>query len=358
MNFGFLRRLLERTPGTDPRGRRVTNPVRPVLPAAEVAEILRRATRFRPSREYLAALDLREATPDLTFDPEARELLREGTRRGCVYSGVAAAESVPRADWPDGSHPGVRAAAAAGFPPALLVVGSAALDRGAREEGLRVLRRAAELGSGDAATCLGMRFQFGEGVPLDERGAFRWYLTAAEADHPVGARIAGLCRLSGTGCDRDDAAGERLLERAAARGDAAAHWHLADVAAGAARRDLHWISDLYAAPRAAAHLETGARLGHRLSQVWVAQARLAGLKPAVPEGVMFGWLIRGGATWDRRADFLASGFLEYGIGVERDDLRAFELCLRAAKFGEARAARRLTEFYEVRCEFSADAESA
>ena len=69
--------------------------------------------------------------------------------------------------------------------------------------------------------------------------------------------------------------------------------------------------------------------------------------------MIFGWLIRDDAKWDRRADFLASGFLENGIGVPRDDLRAFKLCLKAAKFGEARAARRLTEFYDVECEYSA-----
>ena len=277
-------------------------------------------------------------------------------RKGCVYCGLAVAEFRPRHGRPDPNHPGMELAAAAGHPAALYDLGAEALDRGDREVGSDYFRRAVELGSGAAAKELGVRFQFGYGLPIDEREAFRWYCAAAEEDHPRGTCIAGLCLLAGTGCDRDDRKGERFLQRAAALGDAAAHWHLARHAAKPAARAASWLADLYTVPEAVGHLELGAKLGHPLCQLWVAQARLADLNPAIPDEVMFGWLIRDDAKWDRRADFLASGFLEYGIGVPRDDLRAFRLCLKAAKFGEARAARRLTEFYKVECEYSAPPE--
>ena len=276
----IFRSIFGRSTGKGPRdggGGRATNRERPNLPAAEVAEAIRKAAEFRPSREFLTAVGLREETPELTFDPDAQDLLREGMRKGCVYCGLAVAELRPRHGRPDPNHFGMELAAAAGHPAALYDRGAEALDRGDREEGLDYFRRAVELGSGAAAKELGVRFQFGYGLPIDEREAFRWYCAAAGEDHPRGTCIAGLCLLAGTGCDRDDRKGERFLQRAAALGDAAARWHLAGHAAKPAARATSWLADLYTVPEAVGHLEMGAKLGHPLCQLWVAQARLAEL---------------------------------------------------------------------------------
>ena len=72
MTTKSARRLLGKTfglPFRAARSRSATKPERPDLPAAVVAGVLREAARFRPSREFLTAVGLREDTPDLTFDP-------------------------------------------------------------------------------------------------------------------------------------------------------------------------------------------------------------------------------------------------------------------------------------------------
>lgn len=91
---------------------------------------------------------------------------------------------------------------------------------GAREEGIRLLRLAAQAGDGKSAYQLGQLSLDGDARQApDAAEAARWWHLAADAGHPLAARkLAELYRDGGPGLEPDAAAAERMARRAAELG--------------------------------------------------------------------------------------------------------------------------------------------
>lgn len=114
--------------------------------------------------------------------------------------------------------------AALGHVPAQSFYGHILLFRGqglgAREEGLRLLRLAAEGGDGKAAYQVGLQCLTGDSRQAADAGeAARWWARAVEAGHPLAAqRLARLYREGGPGLSVDMVQAERCARRAEALG--------------------------------------------------------------------------------------------------------------------------------------------
>ncbi|MDG9928453.1 MULTISPECIES: sel1 repeat family protein [unclassified Pseudomonas] len=114
--------------------------------------------------------------------------------------------------------------AAQGHVPAQSFYGHLLLFRGqgfgAREEGLRLLRLAAEGGDGKAAYQIGVQYLAGDSRQApDAAEAARWWERAAELGHPLAAqRLAQLYRDGGDGLAPDAALAERFARRAESLG--------------------------------------------------------------------------------------------------------------------------------------------
>ena len=91
---------------------------------------------------------------------------------------------------------------------------------GARGEGLRLLRLAAQAGEGKAAYQLGLLSLQGDlQRPADARQAAEWWALAAEQGHPLAARrLADLYRNGAAGLPADAEAAVALERRAAELG--------------------------------------------------------------------------------------------------------------------------------------------
>ncbi|WP_068825533.1 tetratricopeptide repeat protein [Pseudomonas sp. BMS12] len=87
---------------------------------------------------------------------------------------------------------------------------------GAREEGLRLLRQAAEGGDGKAAYQVGVQALTGDSRQApDALTAARWWALAADAGHPLAAqRLAQLYREGGPGLEVDAGLAEQYERRA------------------------------------------------------------------------------------------------------------------------------------------------
>lgn len=110
--------------------------------------------------------------------------------------------------------------AALGHVPAQSFYGHILLFRGqgfgAREEGLRLLRLAAQGGDGKAAYQVGVQVLTGDSrQAADAAEAARWWALAADAGHPLAAqRLSQLYRDGGPGLVADAGQAERFAQRA------------------------------------------------------------------------------------------------------------------------------------------------
>ncbi|WP_137823130.1 sel1 repeat family protein [Pseudomonas sp. D(2018)] len=124
----------------------------------------------------------------------------------------------PRAwQWMQGQYARM---AALGDVPAQSFYGHLLLHRGhgfgAREEGIRLLRQAAQAGDGKSAYQLGVLSLAGDARQApDAADAARWWGLAADAGHPLAARkLADLYRDGGPGLEPDSDAAQRAARRA------------------------------------------------------------------------------------------------------------------------------------------------
>jgi TPR repeat protein len=77
--------------------------------------------------------------------------------------------------------------------------------------------KAAAQGQGYAQLFMGNYRMFGKGIAQDEAEAVEWYRKAAEKV-PDGMAELGLCYLTGSGVERDEAKGKELLTKAFQQG--------------------------------------------------------------------------------------------------------------------------------------------
>jgi hypothetical protein len=96
----------------------------------------------------------------------------------------------------------------------------------AADDAFDATRAAAEQGDAGAQAILGLKYEFGTGVPQDHAEAVRWYRRAADQGNAWGQSFLGVMYDNGTGVPQDYAEAVRWYRLAAAQGDASAQGNL------------------------------------------------------------------------------------------------------------------------------------
>ena len=103
--------------------------------------------------------------------------------------------------------------------------GVKAYDRGDYATAMKEWRPLAEQGIAKAQSNLGSMYEYGEGVPQDDKEAARWYRLAAEQGYAKAQSSLGLMYEYGEGVPQDDVQARMWLNLAAAQGDELARIH-------------------------------------------------------------------------------------------------------------------------------------
>lgn len=129
---------------------------------------------------------------------------------------------------------------------------------------LQLLKRDADRGDTDAQFRIGRRFATGNGFPLDQAEAVRWYRKAADQGH-VGAQInLGVCYATGKGIARDYGEAAKWFYRAARQGDRDAQFNLGNLY-------LHGKGVPLNYDRAARCFSLSARQGNKLAKEYLSR---------------------------------------------------------------------------------------
>ena len=195
-------------------------------------------------------------------------------------------------------------------------LGAVLIDRGARAEGLRLIRRAADAGSAEGEHRLGLIYANGEaGLERDETRAAQLFEKAAEKGHRRAQLNIGTLYWRGQGVPRDLIQARAWLEKAAADGNVHAIYALGRAmseSAPPASSDPTRAADLFRQAAERGHMFAALRYGMALSdgtgvkkdqaaaQRWFVTAQQNG----VPEAAlaMGDMLARAPATRDKAAD--------------------------------------------------------
>lgn len=89
------------------------------------------------------------------------------------------------------------------------------MDPAEKETGYKLMELAAEKGHAEAQARHGMRFFFGEGVPIDPARSIYWFKLSAAQKDAMGMNSLGHCLLHGIGIDADAERGFELTREAA-----------------------------------------------------------------------------------------------------------------------------------------------
>ncbi|MBX3304753.1 MAG: sel1 repeat family protein [Nitrospira sp.] len=81
----------------------------------------------------------------------------------------------------------------------------------------KLYRQCADMGNDDCQLAMGQLYEFGDGVPKDERQAAAWYRKCAEQDNPIGQKRLGWLYELGTGVPENWAEAARLYAKSADR---------------------------------------------------------------------------------------------------------------------------------------------
>ncbi|MCA9000961.1 MAG: sel1 repeat family protein, partial [Planctomycetes bacterium] len=229
-----------------------------------------------------------------------------------------------------------------------------------RREEIAYLRQAALEGQREAQYDLACAYADGNGVPKNQRTAFRWFLKAAELEDAEAMTAVGYCLLNGEGVDPDEDQAVAWLRRAKEAGSADADRYLTgcliygqgmpqDLAKGMAEaerlfgltRDPEYAYLLACAYGDLHEDSAGARewhaqaaeLGHDESMVWMGYYCRFGI--GMPRSLKraFEWYKRAAdAGNDAGMENLAVCY-QHGEGVVQDLERAYEYRNQAAQLG-------------------------
>jgi len=110
--------------------------------------------------------------------------------------------------------------------------GASAYKRGDFKTALTVFRPLAESGDAKAQSILALMYSYGEGVPVDDREAARWYRRAAEQNSSVAQYNLGMFYLEGKGVSANTDEAIEWLSKAADGGHFRARSELAKLDGG------------------------------------------------------------------------------------------------------------------------------
>ena len=217
-----------------------------------------------------------------------------------------------------------RIAAERSHPTALAFVGIAQMDPPFfglalnEVEGLRLLRRAAELGDPFGQASLGSLYFGGRGgVTQDQAEGVRWFRLAADQGSAAGqAELAGAYLAGGGGLAQNDAEGIRLLRLAVAQGDDSAQASLASLlwtGSNGLAVDPREATRLYLLSAHQGNAGSQYMLGMIYAGAWGLAPGAAGVAPDAGEALR--WLRRAADQGDVSALEALAGRYESGDGV-------------------------------------------
>jgi len=229
-----------------------------------------------------------------------------------------------------------------------------------RREEITQLRQAALDGAPQAQYDLACAYSDGNGVPKNQRTAFRWFDKAAQAGDAEAMTAVGYCLLNGEGVELDEAAAVVWFQKAKEAGSADADRYLTgcrlygqgvpqDLEGGLVEaKELFEItqdpeyayllacaySDLVLDEEQASQWHTqAANLGHDESMVWMGYFYRYGIGVQRDLKLAFEWYKRAAdAGNDAGMENLAVCY-QHGEGVPQDLERAYDCRLEAANMG-------------------------
>jgi TPR repeat protein len=142
--------------------------------------------------------------------------------------------------------------------------GRQAYMAGRFEEAAEIWRALAEAGDAEAQAWLGSLYANGEGVPVDDREALRWYLEAAKQGNSQAQTNVGAMYAMGKGTEKDQQKAVEWLTRAAENDDPHAQFNLAVLYTNGdgVEASLETAAEWYRKAAENGHYPSQSRLGH------------------------------------------------------------------------------------------------
>jgi TPR repeat protein/Leucine-rich repeat (LRR) protein len=197
---------------------------------------------------------------------------------------------------------------------------------------------AAARGNARAQCCMGLCYEQGTGVKMDEAKAAELYAKAAEQGDATGQCWLGVCYELGRGVEKDDARAAELYGKAADQGLATAQCCMGECyeLGGGVEKDEANAAELYAKAAEQGDAWAQCRMGlcYELGRgVEKDEARAAELYAKASE------------QGDAKGHWRLGECYYFGTGVEKDEARAAGLYAKAAAQGHAKGQWRLGECY-------------
>lgn len=199
-------------------------------------------------------------------------------------------------------------------------------------------RKAASLGHGGAACCLGWFLEKGHEVPGNLEEAARLYRIAAEQGSALAEERLGLMCLKGRGTEKDGGEAAKWFRKAAELGRVKAEYQLGNMLLKGlgVRQDLTEASVWY---------RKAAEDGHAGSQSMLGYLYETGKGVPRDYAEAFSWYMKAAAQGDAYSESRLGEMYEKGLGIGQDFAEAALWYRKAAEHGDADAACSLGKMY-------------
>jgi TPR repeat protein len=212
--------------------------------------------------------------------------------------------------------------------------GRAAYLKGDYQAAYEILRPLADSGDPEAQKMLGIMYDYGHGVEVDQQQALNWYIRSAEQGQPAVQYQVGAKYFKGDGIPQDHAEAVRWWTMAADNGQVEAQFNLGLMyfrGLGANQNDL----------QAAELFLKAAEQEHGYAQYSIAVMYAFGRGVDKNYDLALQWFLKSADKGIAQAQFNLGIFYENGYAVARDYQRAMDWYERAAAQGLTEASTRL-----------------
>ena len=207
------------------------------------------------------------------------------------------------------------------------------------KEELVKLQKEAEQGDADAQFQLGAKYQFGEGLPIDNVKAIEWNKKAAEQGNSNGQVNLGYMYSKGYGVAKNDVKAVEWYQKAAEQGNSGGQLNLGNMYAngsGIPKDDV----------KAFQWYQKAAEQGIAIAQYDLGEMYLYGRGIPKDDVKAFEWYQKAAIQGDLYAQINLGLLFWKGDGVTKDLVRAFEWWQKAANQGDIYTQFRLGNMYE------------
>ncbi len=200
-------------------------------------------------------------------------------------------------------------------------------------------------------TAMGIRYQFGRGVPRDYRKAVRYYMVAANKGYPKAQHNLAYMYRKGFGVARDMKQAAKWYRKAAEQGDVFSQKSLGimyQFGYGVPQDDLEAVK----------WYRKAAKQGNPKAQHNLAYMYKKGRGVSRDMELAFGWYLKAAEQGHRRAEKSVGIMYQFGQGVTKNYSEAAKWYLKAAGQGDVKSQGNLAFLYESGLGVSQDYEEA